>query len=282
MTSTDNTNGDDLPATPPSSPLPPSTPPPSSFPIQKVEEGEDEDEDEEVDAPTTPRRRRRSSIRRSVDFSNNPVYNEDARQETFAVRINTEEQEEKEHRRISRSASRMGGFASRMFVSFASRPNIDETVYKETDPSIQPVPFYSRPPKQFFPSPLPGYAPWCYKDFPQNIKDAKIKTKDDQKGLAPARELVSPIKDIILPTFEESEDYIQPEVGYEWSTMQNTQMTRLPFPNAMFYPMNPDPTYTRANPFTAYPYGVPAVEENEQVYTWEAIKVKQKRWLGCC
>lgn len=167
------------------------------------------------------------------------------------------------------------------------------------DPSIQPIdPNLTTPPSIFFPSVLPGYSPLSYSRQDEKKKQSPTTTstttaaaagdghffENIKQGLDQTRTclpILSNPKHIIQPTYQPKPN-IQKGRTLTSSEQGEHTMSRLPYPHARFKPQDCTTSmYASANPYTAYPYGVPAVEENETVFFWEPFLRTQKK-LFCC
>eukprot|EP00922_Rhytidocystis_sp_ex-Travisia-forbesii_P013326 GHVS01019941.1.p1 GENE.GHVS01019941.1~~GHVS01019941.1.p1 ORF type:complete len:302 (+),score=80.57 GHVS01019941.1:119-1024(+) len=297
-----NSNGENFPPTPPSSPLPPATPPSNNLHTSSA------------DATNTTTTNTNNTTTTNTNTNNTTTNNttEDVLRDTRKSRAALSFADEV----ICDESNAIGGVAvddaaavvrkrqsrGSIFHAIASTilGGIDEhppapphmaeaSAAAAVDPSIQPVPYYSIPPQVGFPGALPGYPLESYQNFPQNIRDfdggdlVVEKIRNDPTAFSAPEPQVDALTEMIrLPVYEQSQEFQPVEVGYDWSAVPQARMTRVPYPGASFSPLDPSPQYMPANPFVAYPYGVPAVEENETIYTWALATKKVKHYLGCC
>lgn len=147
--------------------------------------------------------------------------------------------------------SLMYGLPSQLFLSRASiRTWGAENI---ADPMVQPYdPKDPNLPKPFHVS-LPGYAP--------HLCEYVI-----TKGTKPPRDPmlgpdISIFPPVWIPSWRPDPAFVPQPYNYNWEENGSFHMDRLPYHHAQFEPHNPAAhnMYMQGYPFTAYPYGVPAV-----------------------
>lgn len=134
---------------------------------------------------------------------------------------------------------------------------------KLTDPSVQP--YSQRPMITPFHQTLPGYG-----------KDAVMPLRRELMGKQPGPfYTLAPKGGFVYNPHHPNMDFSRVQIEYptrtgdfkppmyEWTSMPEFKMTDRPYTSARLLPANPATMYVSGNYMTAYPYGVPAVEENE-------------------
>lgn len=152
-----------------------------------------------------------------------------------------------------------------------------------TDPSVQPTsgrPHAWNP----FQATLPGYSSSAYFPLQQELQRRPV----PYYSLAPKGGIVlqpsKPNMDFPRVKIEEPappplDVFFQPPT-YNWKTQPDYKMLNLPYPNAMMTRRDPAAMYAPGNGFVAYPYGVPAVEENE-VADLPILAPRRLKFLCC-
>ncbi|PFH33237.1 hypothetical protein BESB_084360 [Besnoitia besnoiti] len=142
-----------------------------------------------------------------------------------------------------------------------------------TDPSVQP---YKRPPVATpFHTSLPGYSQKACEPLRRELagRPAPFYTLAPKGGFVynphhPSMDFAR--VEIQRPLFTGE---IKPPM-YDWKELNEYKMMNLPYPNALMLPTSPSPIYVPGNYLVSYPYGVPAVEENE---AWIAPSLPKNR-----
>ncbi|KEP66457.1 UNVERIFIED_CONTAM: hypothetical protein HHA_258470 [Hammondia hammondi] len=134
---------------------------------------------------------------------------------------------------------------------------------KLTDPSVQPY----RQPRVITPfhQTLPGYGKEAVKPLEQELMG----------GYPGQFFTLAPKGGFVYNPHHPNMDFARVEIEYptpsgafkpptyEWRSQPECKMMNLPYTNALMLPANPTTMYVSGSYMTAYPYGVPAVEENE-------------------
>ncbi|PHJ23866.1 inner membrane complex protein 24 [Cystoisospora suis] len=175
-------------------------------------------------------------------------------------------------RSFLRAASTMLSLPSGFFEAESTRRTWGEP--NLTDPSVQPA----RQPRSVFPShqPLPGYNKSAYNALQQQLTGRAVPFL----SLAPRGGFVykPSCANMDFPRVEIQYPVVGPAdlPTYDWTTLPDYKMKDLPYANSLMAAADPIQTAVTGNYLVAYPYGVPAVEENEGSLYSAAKKALQR------